>query len=264
MDITQFYARENEKPLDYLVEDGGFTKVFRTIACIGDSLSSGEFQSKDENGAPGYHDMFEYSWGQYIARAAGVKVLNFSRGGMTAHEYVSSYAASKGWWSEDLLCQGYIIALGVNDLNRAEHPLGSVSDINLKTKRNAETFAGFYGSIIQKIRTLQPKARFFLMTIPRSGNPEADAKREAHAKLLHEIADLFEFTYVLDFFQYAPVYDETFRRNFFLDGHMNPQGYILTAKMVMSYIDYIVRHNPDDFSQVPFIGKPYHNMGAKW
>ena len=35
---------ENEKPLENLVTDGGFTGIFRTIGCIGDSLSSGEFE----------------------------------------------------------------------------------------------------------------------------------------------------------------------------------------------------------------------------
>jgi hypothetical protein len=40
---------------------------------------------------------------------------------------------------------------------------------------------------------------------------------------------------------------------------MNPMGYILSAKMIASYIDYIIRHNPDDFKQVGFIGTPYHN-----
>ena len=37
-------------------------------------------------------------------------------------------------------------------------------------------------------------------------------------------------------------------------GHLNPSGYILTAQMIDSYIDYIVRHNPKDFEAVGFIG----------
>ena len=37
-------------------------------------------------------------------------------------------------------------------------------------------------------------------------------------------------------------------------GHLTPSGYIFTAQMVDSYIDYIVRHNPDDFKTVGFIG----------
>ena len=49
MDINEFYAKENEKPLDTLVADGGFCAMFRTIGCVGDSLSSGEFQILHED-----------------------------------------------------------------------------------------------------------------------------------------------------------------------------------------------------------------------
>lgn len=45
---------------------------------------------------------------------------------------------------------------------------------------------------------------------------------------------------------------------------MNPMGYIFTAKIVMSYIDYIIRKNPEDFAQVGFIGTDHYNCGAKW
>lgn len=40
----------NEKPFDNIIRDGGFTRIFRTIGCIGDSLSSGEFESMDKAG----------------------------------------------------------------------------------------------------------------------------------------------------------------------------------------------------------------------
>ena len=43
MNINDFYIAEKEKPLDRILNDGGFCGIFRTIACIGDSLSSGEF-----------------------------------------------------------------------------------------------------------------------------------------------------------------------------------------------------------------------------
>ena len=211
----------------------------------------------------GYHDYFEYSWGQYIARAAGVEVLNFSRGGMTASEYWNSFAEAKGFWSEDLLCQAYIIALGVNDLfNRGQEP-GEITDIDLNDyNNNKDTFCGYYGRIIQRIKSMQPHAKFFLMTTPRGGRN--DALQKKHAELMYQMAELFDYTYVIDLYKYAPVYDAEFRRNFYLGGHMNPQGYLLTAKMVMSYIDWIVRNNMEDFSQVGFIGKGVHNYTAKW
>lgn len=55
-------VKNGEKPLDNLVKDGGFASIFRTIAVVGDSLSSGEFESQ-KDGVKGYHDYFEYSWG---------------------------------------------------------------------------------------------------------------------------------------------------------------------------------------------------------
>ena len=35
---------------------------------------------------------------------------------------------------------------------------------------------------------------------------------------------------------------------------MTPTGYILTARMIESYIDYIIRKNQKDFAEVGFIG----------
>lgn len=60
---------KDEKPLDRIATDGGFTSIFRTIACIGDSLSSGEFESVNSIGDRIYHDFYEYSWGQFIGRS---------------------------------------------------------------------------------------------------------------------------------------------------------------------------------------------------
>ena len=44
----RYTAPENEKPLDNLVTDGGYASIFRTVAFVGDSLSSGEFETLDE------------------------------------------------------------------------------------------------------------------------------------------------------------------------------------------------------------------------
>ncbi len=264
--LQTYLGDPEEKPLERMVNDGGFTGIFRTIGCIGDSLSSGEFESTDpEQTQKGYHDYFEYSWGQYIARAAGCKVWNFSRGGMTAKEYWNSFAEANDYWNPDKLCQAYIIALGVNDLCGQKQEIGSTADICLEDyNKNAETFCGYYSRIIQRIKSMQPQARFFLMTMPRSGDAERDAISAAHASLLNDLAVFFDYTYVIDLYKYAPVYDAEFKKNFYLGGHMNPMGYMLTAKMTMSYIDYIIRHNMEDFAQVGFIGKGVHNYSAKW
>ena len=71
---------------------------------------------------------------------------------------------------------------------------------------------------------------------------------------------MMDNVYVMDFRKYAPEYDEAFRDKFYMTGHMTPCGYRLTAQMVMSYLDWIIRHNMGDFRKVGFIGTPYINV----
>ena len=262
LSLQDLLGRPDEKPLENLVQDGGYTAIFRTIACVGDSLSSGEFESLDKEGNKGYHDFFDYSWGQYMARTLGCTVYNFSRGGMKASEYMESFAKAKGFWDKSKAAQCYILALGVNDIaaiRRKELELGTAADIADRWQDNAKTFAGYYAGIIQRYKEIQPEAKFFLMTIP-VGTDAADSEPymyfEKHARLIYDIAAHFSNTYVLDFRKYAPVYDQAFHDAFFA-GHMNPMGYVLTSKLVMSYIDYIIRHNMKDFSQVGLMGTPF-------
>lgn len=261
--MEEIMGNENEKPLERLVSDGGFCGIFRTIGCVGDSLSSGEFEATNPDGTAAYIDMYEYSWGQFLARMAGCTVRNFSRGGMTAKEYCDTFAAENGFWDADRACQAYIIAMGVNDITYMEEKydgkVGSAADVCKEDyTKNKRSFAGYYAQIVQRLKKIQPKAKFFLMTLPEEGH--TGKKREyiaEHTKLMYEFAGLFENTYVLDFGKYAPAYDADFKEKFFLASHMNPCGYIVTAKLVASYIDYIIRHNMADFKQVGFIGTDY-------
>ncbi|MCQ2437599.1 MAG: SGNH/GDSL hydrolase family protein [Clostridia bacterium] len=260
MPFDPCYVDPSEQPLDKLVPGGGNCAIFRTIACIGDSLSSGEMQSTKPDGTSGYHDYYEYSWGQFLARMIGAKVYNFSKGGMSAREYCANFAESNRYWSNEYASQAYIIALGVNDLFNLGHPFGSLDDIDLKNWRNnKDTFTGRYAEIIQRYHEIQPRAFFFLLTMPSTGeDDDRKAGREAHAKRLHELAALFPQTYVLDFNRYAPKYNKAFWDRYYLSHHMNPSGYLLTAQMTASYIDYIIRHDPAAFAEVAFIGTDLH------
>ena len=260
MNLEEFIKNENEKPLDNIVSDGGFTSIFRTIACIGDSLSSGEFESLKEDGGHVCHDMFEYSWGQFLARMCYSKVYNFSRGGMTAKEYCEGFAESNGFWNPKYASQCYIIALGVNDIICQSQELGSANDVDfLDYRNNKKNFAGYYAQIIQRLKKIQPRAKFFLMTMADEGENDSRIKdKQAHAELLYDFAGKFDNTYVIDLLKYAPKYDKRFHENFYLIGHLNPMGYALTAKMIASYIDYIIRHNMQDFKEVAFIGTDLH------
>lgn len=252
---------EGEKPLDNLVSDGGYACIFPVIACIGDSLSSGEFEHTNVEGVTTCHDKYEFSWGQFMARTTGNKVFNFSRGGMTCKRYLEIFADQKDLWNEEKRAYAYIFALGVNDLFSYPQPVGEVSDIDLDNLENCkDTFAGLYGKIIAKYKKIAPDAKFFFVTMPKedSLDDEKNILRGEHAKLLHDLTKVFSNSYVIDLYEYAPLYDAEFKRKFFLGGHMNPAGYKLTAVMIASYIDYIIRSDFNAFKQVGFIGTEYY------
>ena len=169
-----------------------------------------------------------------------------------------SFAEERGFWNPELACQAYVIALGVNDIVNQGQQVGSVADIDPENWRNNKpTFTGYYSQIIARIKEeIQPQAKFFLVTMMHHNEAaERDEKRKAHREALYDIAKYFENCYVIDLYQYGPMYTEEYRTEKALYGHLNPMGYIFTAKMIDSYMDYIIRKNPDDFRRVPFIGK---------
>ena len=264
------FENASEKPLDNLAENGGLCSIFRTVAFIGDSLSSGEFESTQEDGKTGYHDLYAYSFGQYMARLCGFTAYNFSCGGLTAQGYLDWFADSKGFWAQELAAQAYVMALGANDLGKM--PVGTLADIAPadRSENNRQTFAGNYAAILQRYQKIQPRAKFFLVTMPRRFEEEAAPQRteaernraaleDAHAALLRDMAAFFPNTFVIDLRRYAPVYDEAFKKRYYMGGHLDPAGYYLTACMIASYIDYIIRKNPEAFKQVGFIGTDWHN-----
>jgi len=255
MNWENYLYPQNEKPLDTLVEGYSNTSIFRTMAFVGDSMSSGEFETCDENGQHGWYDMYEYSWGQHIARKNGLKAYNFSGGGMTAQKFMtSSFVEGRGYWDKDKKCQAYVIALGVNDMVSAKMEIGSIDDIDPEDCfKNKPTFAGYYAGIIARYKKIAPDAKFFLVTFPEIHLDWHNKIAEEHAAFLYDLAEYYDNCYVIDIYKYGPKYDERFTEKFFLHGHMNPMGYVFTAKIVDSYIDYIIRHNPDEFKNVGFI-----------
>lgn len=252
------------------IPNGGFCAIFRRIGCIGDSLSSGEFESQI-NGIKGYHDYYEYSWGQYIARACGSTVYNFSRGGLTAKEFLEKMHEDQlNIFDAGRKCQAYIIALGYNDMSavlRGELEFGSVNDIDQENpENNASTFAGYMGRILSYIKRIEAKSRIFLVTMPVDPNDDRNELHNRHGEFFRDLARIYQFAYVIDLRKYAPVYDESFKKIYYLGGHMNAMGYLMTANMIMRYIHHIVLEKPGEFSQTGFIGREndLHNENALW
>lgn len=256
MDWDKELYGHGEQPLDRLVDGYSHTSIFRKMAFVGDSLASGEFETCDNEGKKHYYDMFEYSWGQYIARKNGLLAYNFSKGGMHTKLYLESFAEERGYWDADKACQAYVIALGVNDIvgNKIDE-IGSIDDVDFDDyKNNKPTLAGYYATIVQRYKQISPDAKFFFVTLARGSYASHREKIEKFRQVQIQLAERFENAYLIDLYKYGPEFDEKFREHFYMHNHLSPAGYIFIARFVDSYIDYIIRTNPEDFKTVGFIG----------
>ena len=245
-----------EQPLAQITQNPGLTGIIHSWGFVGDSLSSGELESRDDNGKIGFNDFYEYSWGQRLCQATGAKGDNYSQGGETAKGWIANFwdnPANKNNNIDAKLSpkQAYIIALGVNDF-WTHAALGDSTDINLSDyTKNADTFIGNYAGIIQRLKTLEPRAKFFVVTIPRNGT-----KTYEFNDAIRLMAKVFDNTYVIDLEKYGPSYEpgSEIEQNYYVGTHLSAAGYQLTAWIMMNYIDWIIRHNMEDFKQVGFIG----------
>lgn len=250
-----------DNPLLTIRDTPGLCAIFRTWGFIGDSLCSGEMESRDANGKRGYHDMYEYSWGQFLCRACGAEGENFSRGGQTAKGWIAD-DSKRGWaYCKMNPKQAYIIAMGVNDFSRRRKnqlECGNLdTDVDLKDyNNNAPTYAGYMAGIVQRLQSIQPRAKIFVVTRPREGKGHNDY--EGFNEVARGLAKKFKNVYVIDLYKHAQIYDSDFRDRYYVGGHLNAMGYEYTARMFMTYIDWIIRNNYEDFKEVAFIGTKLH------
>lgn len=91
--------------------------------------------------------------------------------------------------------------------------------------------------------------------MPHSQRFDREKAEDIHVELMYQLAKKFTNTYIIDFRKFAPVYDNNFKAKYYLNSHLNVYGYIFTSQMMLSYIDYIIKENADDFILVPLMNK---------
>ena len=246
-----YYLPNN--PLSRVNDSPGLLSCFLHVGCIGDSLASGVAVYKDAQGQEVVNskNRYEYSWGQYLARMTGNTYYNWSSGGLRTDTWLASNYATQCFDGEHL-CQAYIIGLGQNDNNRDHgENVGTTADIDLSDyHNNADTFCGRYAKIIQKIFEVQPKAKIFVMT-----DPNDLVNENGYNTAIRSIAAIFRFVYVIDLqknISSAPCNDLLAAQK--RSGHYNAVGYYLIAKILMTYVDWLVQKNCNDFREIENIG----------
>ena len=229
---------------------------------------------------------YEMSWGQQLVRLLGAEGYNFSVGGEYAKRWCqgSGGTGSRNWdraQQTEYLKDAYIIGLGVNDAsywmsgqttivdypcvtaypNQSDYVDGLVltendimNDIDmLDYNNNANSFAGWYAGVVQRIKSVRKDAYIFCCTLP------AARFNSPYSQVIRKIVEKFNAHYkegtiwLLDLAKFNPITTEMaqYIKN---DSHLTAFGYLYSAYQFTSYIDWIIRHNIQKFKDVPFIG----------
>lgn len=180
--------------------------MFERFGVIGDSFASGPI-------LPGTADPlnqnFSLSWGQILARKAGVTCVNYSEGGCGTYRFLD---ATNRDYSTHLMgkvlsdisggneCGLYLLCMGINDSaswrefgdkHGGLDYLGSSADINTSDyTQNANSFWGNYGKIIQQLKQLTPGSRLVMCTYWRQDNSDQYAFSE-YIQAIQDIATFF-------------------------------------------------------------------------
>ena len=247
-------ASAQENPIASLSQQPGWCTIIHRWGFVGDSLCSGEHEYYRADSTKVWHDIFDYSWGQRMVAAIGGAVgYNFSPGGETAKGWINHFWDYPMNRNADIsarqhLCQAYIIALGCNDRNKFE-PGDAATDIDLSDySKNAETFIGYYGGIIQRLKTLVPEAKFFVVTLPTL------FREERFSTEIRKLPGIFDNTYLIDLEKYGPDFtNPQLKARYFNMGHMNAAGYQLIAWTFMTYINWIIENDWEAFSHIALL-----------
>lgn len=219
----------------------GYTAIIRSWGFIGDSLCSGEMECY-EGSVKKFIDMYEYSWGQQICRLCGSEGYNYSSSGQTVKGWINSPGERAWAKAKTTPHQAYIIALGVNDADQTT--AGNVeTDVDFDNyENNADTFAGNYFGIIQRIRSISKRSIIFVVTDPRDNHLN---------EIIKKVPSKFEKVFLIDMTSLIPLYSNTeFIKKYKMGFHMNATGYLYTAYIFMHYIDCIIQKNPSIFKDI--------------
>lgn len=236
-------------PLERINQSAGFSRIFQNWGFIGDSLLSGNHNYFNANGQSTNGDDYRYSWGNTILKILNCEGAIYANGGQTARGWITTNN-NKGWdKAQSEKREVYVIALGCNDAGNNVN-VGTPSDIADDYAKNADSFYGNYAGIIQRLKSIQEKAVFFLVTLPKGDRTNAEQYNSA----IRYMATIFSNVHIIDLWEYATPVNQQWAQVYRLQYHLNAMGYLYTAYEILTYIDWIIRKNPKAFRDVAFIG----------
>ena len=229
----------------------GLLGSFMSVGVIGDSLASGQGRV---NSMSDYKDFYDQSWPQVVARDLGITVHNFTKSGLTTRTWLSDPMGYPLASDGEHKVQCYIVGLGANDVGLGSEYLGSRDDVHVDDYHsNADTYYGNYAKIIQMMKEVEPRAKFFLLPNPAYGD---SSLRPDFNAAVEDIAGMFDDCYFIDL-------DESlytgggFIHDNLVASHYTPAAYNYMAKYLEECIGRYMYDNPEEFKFVNLIGTEY-------
>lgn len=201
-------------------------RTFKKILCIGDSLTAGQFDYK-EDGVTKEFNAPEYSYPSYLKAITGRDTTNAGDAGETTVSWYELHGQED--FSGHDAC---IIMLGRNDY---------VSGRETTSEERATAFA----NIVTKVRADNPQIPIFMATLINYYKGDA-------AEAMNEdirTAATANNCYLLDIAAYGRMVlsDDAY-------SHCTAEGYYTLAEYFFRYISYIMHNNYTDFKTVQFVG----------
>lgn len=240
--------------------------VFHKWGFIGDSLMCGTIEGKDENNNRVSVHIKERSWPYRFMQHLEVSGYQFCTPGQSTRGWCTGeHGNSNETWAkaQTELEEAYIIALGENDhghnfswaqyglMKNTDNEDIEIFDENLFTlnvdlvdyTNNKDSFVGWYSSIIQRVRSVNPKCFFFVCTLPTINNTTIE-----YNKAIRHIASVFDSVFVIDLAN-AGLNLSTYMQF----SHMSSVGYEYASYYTINMISNIIAADPVLFKGIEFI-----------
>lgn len=206
-----------------------YANVFNTALCIGDSITKGFRKSGVVSK--------EKSYPQFLQNISGITTINAGVAGFTAKDWYTN-------WSDSYISDSYtydiaIIKLGQNG--------GLTDTIDEDCKGDnytqwANTNTGCYCKIIEKLKTIKPTTKIFLVSIRANAIDTNNVIKKIAQKYKLPYIDLGAYKYDLDNSRYhISSGGESY------DVHFNTIGYLELAKAISEGIENWVYNNQKDY-----------------
>lgn len=246
---------DDDNPLSVVKETPGMTAILHRIGVVGASLTNGGHNTT--NGSFGQEAGREYSWPQRLARLCGITCFNFGHGGYWCKYWLDD---NGGYYSAvgepENKCDAYIISFASNDVySKSGYYVGTIDDVHVGNEReNSSSYYGYLSQIIARCHDVQKRAYLFVLTYPHDfGQTESGGYTQAMRDIVKLYREAGYNIYLIDYAAYGMTVEEATERGFKRGAHYVGAGYQYMTYEICTYIDWIIRHNIEDFKDIAFV-----------